>query len=881
MRNVLAVLKRDFIRLIKVPSAMVVVIALLVLPSLYTWYNVLGFWDPYSNTGNMRVAVVNLDQGGSHELTGELDVGGLIIDALEENSQLSWQFVDYDTAMADLESGKDYAVFVIPENFTQNLLTLLSGDFQQPNIQYYVNMKTGPVSPKITDAGSTTLEETINSTFVETVSDTVVESLTEALNKSQSTISQGTSEASCKVGDVISAVANAQEQLENVQSMLSQAKNKRSDALYALDKASNALKEVENDLGEVSQASTEVQQALIDITPVTMEAVNKALTALYALQDVAEAAGYGTEIQAAIEALEGCSQSFFGTMIPAVTEGLGSLSSTTSEIQASASSQQLLISQAKTVLDSLDGSLDTASEAITQTNDLLDTLNSDLSTLQVSLSSLASSNAITQLVENGTLDSDAIADFMGSPTTIVTEKLYEVEVYGFAMAPLFMSLTFWIGAFMLLVIMRQEVDGEGIKNLTVSQRYVSRFIMFSLFAVLQSAICCAGLLYLGVHPQSTAALFVASAMSSLAYLSIIYSLSVLFQHVGKGLCIILVFMQIPSATGLYPIEMMAGFYQAISPVFPFTYGISALREAICGFYGFTFLKDIAVLALFFVVFLALGLSLRPYLAGVNRTFTKQLRESGIYNSESVETPARQFRLRWLANALSNQEEYREEMLERYERFQHLYPRLIKGAVVFGVAVPVVVGIVMGMTVGEKVTLLSVWLACLVILLVFLTVVENLREGFERQLSLGGMGEGELHSIYASRQVVEATPAEKQKKAAAPTSVGAQATLAVNALGATISAVAARAKEDVDAGASGAGASTGASASGAGSGASGAGAGASGVSAGVGASAGASQEVTTNAFQDVIPNSSYEVFSSTPQNTSQGIEQNGEGGERHA
>ena len=174
MRNVLAILKRDFIRLFKAPAAIVVVLALLVLPSLYTWYNVLGFWDPYNNTGNMRVAVVNQDKGGSHELTGDLDVGALIIDALHENDQLNWQFTDYDTAMADLEAGRDYAVFVIPENFTENLLTLLSGDFQQPNIQYYVNMKTGPVSPKITDAGSTTLEETINSTFVKTVSDIVV-----------------------------------------------------------------------------------------------------------------------------------------------------------------------------------------------------------------------------------------------------------------------------------------------------------------------------------------------------------------------------------------------------------------------------------------------------------------------------------------------------------------------------------------------------------------------------------------------------------------------------------------------------------------------------------------------------------------------------------
>ena len=52
-----------------------VVIALLVLPSVYTWYNVVGFWNPYDNTGNLRVCVVNEDAGASSELTGELHVG--------------------------------------------------------------------------------------------------------------------------------------------------------------------------------------------------------------------------------------------------------------------------------------------------------------------------------------------------------------------------------------------------------------------------------------------------------------------------------------------------------------------------------------------------------------------------------------------------------------------------------------------------------------------------------------------------------------------------------------------------------------------------------------------------------------------------------------
>ena len=90
---------------------------------------------------------------------------------------------------------------------------------------------------------------------------------------------------------------------------------------------------------------------------------------------------------------------------------------------------------------------------------------------------------------------------MGSPTELETEQLYPLNAYGSAMAPLFMNLTFWIGAFMLLVIMKQEVDGEGIRNLTVTQRYLGRFALLAVMAVLQAVICCAGVLVIGVLSQ--------------------------------------------------------------------------------------------------------------------------------------------------------------------------------------------------------------------------------------------------------------------------------------------------------------------------------------------------------------------------------------------
>ena len=74
-------------------------------------------------------------------------------------------------------------------------------------------------------------------------------------------------------------------------------------------------------------------------------------------------------------------------------------------------------------------------------------------------------------------------------------------------------------------------------------------------------------------------------MESFVYVFFIYALSVAFKHIGKALGVLLVVLQIPGASGLYPIEMQPEFFQALKPWLPFTYGINAMRESIAGFYG--------------------------------------------------------------------------------------------------------------------------------------------------------------------------------------------------------------------------------------------------------------------------------------------------------
>lgn len=280
MRNSLLVFKRDLIRLLRAPAALVVVLVLAILPSVYTWYNVLGFWDPYENTGNLKVCVVDQDKGGSTELTGKLDVGEMIVRELRKNTQLDWQFTSFDESMMLIQSGQVYATFVIPEDFTERLLALTDGVYEQPEILYYVNEKAGPVAPKITDAGATTLDETVNSTFVATVSDAIVKGVDEAADAAKENALSAQSDAAAKIESACvsiqegrSALAASAEQASAAQAGLAQVQDALASARTQADQASEAL-------GTISSLATSLQEQLSTFSETATPAVSASLLAV-------------------------------------------------------------------------------------------------------------------------------------------------------------------------------------------------------------------------------------------------------------------------------------------------------------------------------------------------------------------------------------------------------------------------------------------------------------------------------------------------------------------------------------------------------------------------------------------------------------------------
>ncbi|WCR26212.1 YhgE/Pip domain-containing protein [Paenibacillus thiaminolyticus] len=163
--NILKIYITDLRNIIKNPAAIIVILAVVILPSLYAWFNILPSWDPYANTKDVAVAVVNLDKGAEVQ-DKSIDVGGKVIESLKENDKLGWRFVDKEDAMEGVNHGDYYAAIVIPEDFSEKITSVISSHPEKAELDYYINEKVNAIAPKVTSAGATGVTSTIRSNFV-------------------------------------------------------------------------------------------------------------------------------------------------------------------------------------------------------------------------------------------------------------------------------------------------------------------------------------------------------------------------------------------------------------------------------------------------------------------------------------------------------------------------------------------------------------------------------------------------------------------------------------------------------------------------------------------------------------------------------------------
>ena len=256
--------------------------------------------------------------------------------------------------------------------------------------------------------------------------------------------------------------------------------------------------------------------------------------------------------------------------------------------------------------------------------------------------------------------------------------------------------------------------------------------------LVQGLIVCLGdIVLLKVQCVHPVAFVCVGIFCSFIYVNLIYALALTFKHIGKALGVVLVILQIPGSAGTYPIEMTPAFFQKLHPLLPFTYGISAMRECIAGMYGANIWKYLGILAIFFPISLFIGLVLRPLLMNLNHLFDKRLSETELMLGETETAERKRPELTMMMKTLMEDDEWKQEFLERSEKFEKCYPKMIRFGFLGMIIIPLIFLILM-FSLESKLVFLVLWIVSLIALALYLICVEYIHDKMLKQLAATGM-----------------------------------------------------------------------------------------------------------------------------------------------
>ncbi|WP_448855111.1 YhgE/Pip family protein [Corynebacterium camporealensis] len=836
MRTSWKIYCRDIKRLLRTPQIWIILIGIMITPALYSWVNVSAFWDPYENTDQIRVAVTNQDGGTNSDLTGEIDVGGELVDQLDEAGGLGWQFMNEQDAEHALRSGDVFATILIPPDFSSDFISIFEGEYSQPTIDYAVNEKLNAISPKITDQGASTLDSVISSTFNKQVSEAVATELRDSGTDLSNRIANAAGDSADSFTETADTVAGSRERLNNLQQRIEDYRPAVSQAQSTLDSVNGTIESSQDALRQVEDTTTSVQNLITEFTADASEAYVAGTTALaegaasanasvneatgqlqgslgrvdaatsgaervaeqsdqaiadlrrvvdnpvlpseitaplrQALDDLADRNAQNQEVignlsqlqsdsAATLEQLENTAAALadatsntrensqqlrdsLNNDAPALTSAVNTLGATAGRLAASLETQKTLLGETRGLLDGVDQQLVDAQGVVSSFQGDLSGIEDGLRTARTDVLAVANSVTDTPLLTTvEDLDPDEVSSFLASPATMESNAIFPVDSYGSGMSSLFTSLTLWIGAFMLMIIFRAEVEPKGIRNITVANAYLGRFLLLATFAIGQALIVSIGNLVIGVENINPLLYVGTTVFIGLCYLSIVYGLVSIFGHVGRVIAVVLAFIQIPGASGLYPIEMTPDFFRAIHPFLPFTYGIGAMRETVGGFYDTHYWGNLGALLFMAAVAFLMGTFLRRGLSNVNMLVNDELAKGKLIINEQVHLVGSRYRVTDILQALQDREGYQENMESRWSSLRGRFPLFMKIAVAVGTVLLLGLGIFAQIRPEEKA--LAFGLACLVTLITIgvIAFLEYIKQSLANDERLADLSEDEL------------------------------------------------------------------------------------------------------------------------------------------
>ena len=312
MQRFFAFVKRDAEHVFANVISLVVCVGMVVVPSFYAWFNIAGSWDPYGNTGNLKVAVANSDAGYTGELIPmSLNMGERMTSSLVESTSIGYTMTSEDEAIEGVQSGKYYAAIVFPEDFTTDMMSVLSSSATKPKVLFYQNEKANAIAQIVTNKASTAVQQDIDESFASSVTSVgagVLEDLTNYLDDDQlaeftGKLNSAVTDAQKGLQETASTTRSFASILDSASSLLGNGTGGASDSVKATAEVGDGLRETAGDVRSLSSAvdgATDSVNKALASSSASMDKVKASIDD--AFSDAGDAAGAS---QAALESAAG------------------------------------------------------------------------------------------------------------------------------------------------------------------------------------------------------------------------------------------------------------------------------------------------------------------------------------------------------------------------------------------------------------------------------------------------------------------------------------------------------------------------------------------------------------------------------------------------
>lgn len=387
------------------------------------------------------------------------------------------------------------------------------------------------------------------------------------------------------------------EQLETVVSQINDAID---DSILLTDAQKEDLKSKVADVSDATKADINTMNSDMDALKAATEKTNADADELYAKLT--------SDINTCRAQLKNLSDVYQNQVKPQLKNSVSSVENSIDEVKGLLNYSKSSLSDITAILGTYPNVMELGREHLVSSREDVAKMQAKLRTLIKDMDGLSQNERYAMVMKLLKTDPELISDFISEPIELSEQPLYAIDTNGSATAPFYIVLSIWVGALILVAIVKTEVKNKDIKGFASHQKFFGRYVTFFLIGQLQTVITVLGaLLYVKIQCQHPFLFWLAMAFTSLTFTFFLYSLTYAFGAVGEAIAVVLMVLQVAGSGGTFPIEVLPSIYQVLYRFMPFAYSMNAARECIAGMYQWNYVHDILALCCYIAISVVIGL----------------------------------------------------------------------------------------------------------------------------------------------------------------------------------------------------------------------------------------------------------------------------------